>query len=103
METGFLFQQWVGLEGEIVALALLFADVQQTHPGSGHLQHIPAVNVAEQGELVEIGRLAIHVGAHIQHQYRLAWILGGEQGPDRRAFDARQPTQPENGRGHHSA
>ena len=101
MKTGFFLQQAVGLEGQVIAFALLLANVQQPHSGLGDLEHITAVDVAEQGELVQVGGFAIHVGAHIQHQHRLSWVLGGEQGPDRWSLDARQTAQSENGGGHH--
>ena len=43
-----------------------------------HLQHVTAVDVAQQRPLVQIGGLAVHVGAHIEHQHLLFRVLGGE-------------------------
>ena len=46
VEPGFVPQQFVGLQGEIVPFALLFADVQQADAWPFHLQHIPAVDLS---------------------------------------------------------
>ena len=71
-------QQGVGAQAELVALALLFADIHQADAGLGHLQDIAAVDVSKQRPLVQVGGLAIHVGAHIEHQYLLFCVFGGE-------------------------
>ena len=82
----------MGLEAELIALAFLFANVDQADAGLLHLQHIAAVDVAEQGPLVQIGGFAIHVGAHIQHEHLLLGIPGGEEGPNGRAVNALEPS-----------
>ncbi len=85
----------MGALSQFVALALLLPDVQKSDAGALHLQHITAVDVAEQGELVQIGRLAVHVGPHVQHQHRLSGVLGGKQRTDGGPIDPLEPPQPE--------
>ena len=85
-------QQGVGLQGEIVALAFLLTDVQQADARSPHLQDVPAVDAAHQGELMEPGRFAVAVGAHVEHEDLLVGILGGKEGADGGPIDAGEPT-----------
>ena len=91
----------MGLQRQIVAFALLFTDVQQADARLFHLKNITAVNVSEECELMQVGGFAIHVGANVQHQNRLRRILGWEEGADRRAVNAFEASQPEDGGGHH--
>ena len=80
----------MGANGKIVALALLLADVEQSDPGLAHLQHISAVDISQQGELVQVGGLAIHVGSDVENQHWLSGIFGGKQGSDGGPVDAGQ-------------
>ena len=50
---------------------------------------------------MQVGRLAIHVGSHIQDKHGLTWVFGGEQSADGGSLDALQAPEPEDGGGHH--
>jgi len=67
---------------------------EQADPGVGQSQHIAAVDGSPAGRTGGYSRLAIHVGANIQHQHLLGGFWWGT-GRDRRAIDALQAAQPE--------
>ena len=52
---------------------------------------------------MQVGRLGVHVGAHIEHQNLLVGVLRGEEGADGGAVDALEPAQAEDRGGHHGA
>ena len=94
-----LGQQGVGLLGQRTPLRLLFADVQQRHPGPFHLPRPLHVGRGHLGELHQVAGLAVRVGADVQENGELAGE-GHEahQGGPRDALDA---AQVHDGSGHH--
>ena len=85
----------MGANSKIIAFAFLFSNVEKADSGLADLQHITAVDVSQQSELVQLGGFAIHVGAYIEHQHRLSRILGGEEGSNGRPVNPGQTTETE--------
>ena len=93
----------MGFKGELIALAFLFADVQQPHARLLHPEHVAGIDVSKQGELVQVAGFAVGVGAHIEHQHLLTHVFGGEQGSNRGPFNALEPPEPKDRGSHHSS
>ena len=76
-----------------ISFAFLFPDVEKADTGPVHLKNISAVDISKQGELMQIGRLAIHICADIKHQNGLSGILCWEQGADGRTVNPLQSSE----------
>ena len=53
---------------ELAALGVFAADVQQSDAWSRHTHHALGVDAAHLGELHQVRRLHVGVGAHVEHQ-----------------------------------
>ncbi len=53
-------------------LVLFFADGEQADARLGDLEHAAGVHLAHDGELLEILRLAVDVGAHVEQHAGIA-------------------------------
>ena len=81
-------EQPVGLLGQLVALLGLFPDIEKADSGRLQPQHVGHVDPTEVGELNEVPRLAVDVGAGVEQQ---DWCSAGrKERSDRRAFNARE-------------
>ena len=60
--------QLMRLLRQLVALGLFFAVGEQADAGMLYAEDAAHVGVAHDGELEQIGRLAVGVGAHVEHQ-----------------------------------
>jgi hypothetical protein len=88
-----------GLAGELVALGLFFADGEQAHARVADLEHAAGIHFAHDGELFEIVRFAVHVGAHVE-QHAGASRGTGHGGSQGRAVNAGHGAEHHFGRGH---
>ena len=81
-------QRLGGQAQRVVALQFLGADVQQADGRRGQPEHGAREHVAHHGELDQVARVALHVGAEVQHHH-VAARRGADRG-HRRAVDAGQ-------------
>ena len=91
----------VDLPRQGVALALLLTDAEEPHPRSLHPVDALHVDGAHVGELHQVGRLAVGVGAHVQRQDSV--LARREVGAEGRPLDAAQASQHQEGRGDHGS
>src|SRR5207302_1731532 len=62
-------RQLEGLErlfGQLVSLCVLFADGQQTNARPANAEDGAGINITHDGELLEVVRLAVDVGANVE-------------------------------------
>src|ERR1051325_1935869 len=81
-----LLQELVRFLHDGVALLVLLAHVQQAHAGPRLVQYVAHVHRPEVGEPDQLARIAVHVGAAIEHQDGM--YGGGKQRADRGALHA---------------
>ncbi len=88
--------------GEVVALGFFFADGEQANAGLVDFENRARVDFAHHGELGQVVRLAVDVGAYIEQD---AGIAGGtgHGGGQRGTVDTGQRAQHHFGGGHGSA
>src|SRR5690606_8619418 len=79
-------QQLMGGAGELVALVRLLSYRHEPHRGVGTPPHAADVGAAQYGELLQVARLGVGVGAHVEQRHEA--VLGGDVGEDGRALDA---------------
>ncbi len=97
-----LLQQLKSFASQFVALALFFANREQSHARTPRAKHAAAINFAHHGELFEIVRLAIDVRADVEQDGNRAH-RGREYRRQRGTIDAGNSTQHHFGRGHGGA
>ncbi len=82
-------EQRQSFAGEVVALGFFFADGEQADARLVNLEHAAGVHFAHDGELLEVVRLAIDVGAYVEKHTRIAFGRGHGRG-EGGTVDARQ-------------
>ena len=99
--NGRFFQQGVGFLGQLVALFAFRADIKQTHARLLHALHAAHIDIAHDGKLPQVFRLAVHICAAVNQQ-KIALAVGHQRGQGG-AVNAIQATQAEHARGQHRA
>ena len=93
--------QFHGLAGEIVSFGLFPAVAQDADARVGIAEDFPRIDAAHDGELRQVQRLALGIGAGIQQQK--VFLRRRKNYGDRRALDVFQRAQSDRGRGHQTA
>ena len=96
-----LAQDLGGQAQALVALQLLRADVEQAEGGRGQAEHGAGEDLAHDGELDQVARVALHVGAEVEHHHVAA--RRGADGGERRPVDLRQRLDHDLGQRHQRA
>src|SRR5262249_2995367 len=84
---------------QLVALALFFADGEQADAGLRLLEDATVIDVAHDGELGEIGRFAVDVGADVDDDGG-GTVRSRKDAGERRTIDTGERTEDDLGGGH---
>ena len=75
----------LGISNQVVSLVFLGSNIQEPDGGLGHPQHVFGIDRPHDPVLIEIFRLGLHVGAHVNDN-RGALVCGVNRGNSRPAY-----------------